>query len=358
MNKDKTLAMINELSNAPGVSGFEDEAVSVIRRHGEGLGEWAEDAMRNLYLRRRGNKAGQPVLLLDAHSDEVGFLVRSIRPNGLLEFVTLGGWVPYNVPAHKVLVRNKDGKWTPGIVASKPPHFLSEAEKKQVPDISEMVIDIGSSSEQETREKYRVAIGAPVVPDVAFEYNADHDIMMGKAFDDRLGCAAILSVLRELEGAELGVELVAGFAVQEEMGLRGATVTAQTVKPDLAVCFEGSPADDTLGSSSTIQTAVKKGPMLRHFDMRMITNPRFQRFALNTAESKGIPCQEAVRTGGGTNAGIIHVSGKAVPSIVIGLPVRYIHTHYSIASYCDFENSVRLGCEVIRNLNKDVINGF
>ena len=357
MDKQKTLNLIKELSEVPGAPGFEDEAVAVIRGHGKDLGDWSEDAMRNIYLRRNGQKPGQPTLMLDAHSDEVGFMVRSVKPNGLLDFVTLGGWVPCNVPAHRVLVRNRDGEWIPGITVSKPPHFLSEAEKKQAPDISEMSIDVGASSDAEIRDDYRIAIGTPVVPDVSFEYDSKHDIMTGKAFDDRLGCAAVIAALRELEKIDLKINIIAAFAGQEEMGLRGATVTAQTVKPDLAISFEGSPADDTIGTGAS-QTAVKKGLMLRHFDMRMITNPRFQRYALDIAAKNSIPHQEAVRTGGATNAGIIHLTEKAVPVIVIGLPVRYIHTHYSIASYSDFENSVKLGCEVIKNLNGEIIKSF
>jgi putative aminopeptidase FrvX len=176
-------------------------------------------------------------------------------------------------------------------------------------------------------------MAAPVVPDVSFEYCENHDIMIGKAFDDRLGCAAIVSTLRELEGAELKVNVTGAFAVQEETGLRGATVTAQTVKPDIAIVFEGCPADDTFAEPYAVQTALKKGPMLRHFDARMITNPRFQRFALDTARKKGIPVQEAVRTGGATNGGVIHLIGQAVPVRVISIPASYIHTHYSISSY-------------------------
>nr|AGS52036.1 deblocking aminopeptidase [uncultured bacterium contig00008] len=358
MNKETNLSLIKELSESFGPSGFEDEAVNIIRRHGEGLGDFSEDAMRNLYLYRAGNKPNLPVLLLDAHSDEVGFLIRAVKPNGTLEFVTLGGWIAANVPAHRVLIRNKDGKWIPGIAAGKQPHYLSEAERKQAPEISEMVIDVGACSDKEVSEDYRIAIGSPVVPDVSFEYNPEHDIMTGKAFDNRLGCAAIISLFRELEKEQLDVQLAAAFAAQEELGLRGATVTAQAVKPDMAISFEGSPADDTLGQSQAVQTAIKKGPMLRHFDSRMITNPRFQRFALDLAEKNHIPVQEAVRTGGATNAGVIHLSGKAVPSIVIGFPARYIHTHYSIASYCDFENSVRLGCEIVKSLNEKVLSGF
>ncbi|MCL2834343.1 MAG: M20/M25/M40 family metallo-hydrolase [Treponema sp.] len=358
MDKQKTLTFIKELSDANGVSGFEDEAVAVIRRHSDGLGQISEDAMRNLYIRRSGWKDGRPSLMIDAHTDEVGFMVRNIRSNGTLDFVPLGGWVASAVAAHKVRVRTVNGQWIPGIIASKPPHFMSEAERKQAPEISNMVIDVGAGSDREAKEDLGVSIGAPVVPDVHFEYREKQDIMIGKAFDNRLGSAAITTTLKELAGAELGVNVTGAYATQEEVGLRGATVTAQTVKPDICIAFEGSPADDTLSDSGAIQTAVKKGPMLRHYDMRMITNPRFQRFALNTAKEKNIPVQEAVRTGGATDGGVIHLSGKAVPVIVIGIPARYIHTHHSISSYSDFENSVRLACEVIKRLNADVIAGF
>jgi putative aminopeptidase FrvX len=358
MDKKNTLAQIGDISNTPGVSGFEDETVALLRRLSEGMGEQSEDAMRNLYLKRAGFKPGLPVLQLDAHSDEVGFMIKAVRPNGTLEFVPLGGWVPSNVPAHRVLVRNDRGVWIPGIVASKPPHFLSEAEKKTPPEIADMVIDVGASCSQEIREDYRISVAAPVVPEVKFEYQPDHDIMMGKAFDNRLGCAAIIAALGELAGKDLGVNVTGAFAAQEEVGLRGATVTAQAVRPDIAIAFEGSPADDTVVEPYAVQTALKKGPMLRHIDARMITNPRFQRFALDLARQRGIPVQEAVRTGGSTNGGVIHLSGKAVPVIVVGIPVRYIHTHYGMASYEDFENSVKLACEVILSLNSRVIQGF
>jgi len=358
MEKEKTLAIIKELSEAPGISGFEDAVLDVIRHHGEGFGEWKEDSMRNLCLCRPGRKEGRPVMMFDAHSDEVGFMVRAIRFNGTLDFVALGGWAPYNIPAHKVFVRNEKGQWVPGVITVKPPQNLSEAEQKFTPDISSMVIDVGARSDRELREEYHIALAAPVVPAVPFEYSAGHDVMMGKAFDNRLGCAAIISTLRELAKDDLPLNITASFAAQEEVGLRGATVTAQTIKPDIAIAFEGAPADDTVQEPHLIQTALKKGPMLRHIDSRMITNPRFQRFALETARNKNIPVQEAIRTGGATDGGVIHLEGRAVPTIVIGVPVRYIHTHYSIASYSDFENSVRLACEVVRRLDEKIISGF
>lgn len=358
MEKGKMLGMIQELSNANGACGFEDEVLTVLRKYGAGLGEFEEDSLRNLYLSRSENRGKLPVIQLDAHSDEVSFMIQAIAPNGTLRFIPLGGWVANNIPAHKIRVRGADGSYIPGVVAAKPPHFMSEAEKKSPASIENMVIDIGASSYEEAVNDYKIRIGAPVVPDVDFEYNDAHDLMMGKAFDCRLGCASIVAAMDALKGQDLRADVVAGFSVQEEVGARGAAVTANHIKPDIAIVFEGCPADDTFSEPYMIQTAIKRGPMLRHIDARMITNPRFQRFALDLAEEIGIPVQESVRTGGSTNGAPIHLSNSSVPAIVIGLPVRYIHSHYGIASYKDCENAVKLAVNVIQRLDSDLIKSF
>lgn len=358
MEKEKMLNMIQDLSNANGACGFEDEVLTVLREHGAGLGKFEEDSLRNLYLTRAENRGKRPLIQLDAHSDEVSFMVQAIKPNGTLRFITLGGWVANNIPAHRVKVRNADGEYIPGIVAAKPPHFMSEAERNLPASVADMVIDIGASSFDEVVNEYKIRIGAPVVPDVTFEYNNTRDLMIGKAFDCRLGCASILATLDALKGRDLNTDVVAGFSVQEEVGTRGASVTSNHIKPDLAIVFEGCPADDTFSESYMIQTAIKHGPMLRHIDARMITNPRFQRFALNLAEENGIPVQESVRTGGSTNGAPIHLSNASVPVIVIGLPVRYIHSHYGIASFTDCTNAVKLAVSLLEHLNSDIIKGF
>lgn len=358
MENEKMLEMIRELSDANGASGFEDDVLGVLRKYGEGLGDFDEDSLRNLYLNRSGNRKGLPTVQLDAHTDEVSFMVQAIKPNGTLRFIQLGGWVANNIPAHRVRVRNADGDYIPGVISSKPPHFMTAAERNAPADIADMVIDIGASSAEEAVRDYHVRIGEPVVPDVKFEYVPRHDLMIGKAFDCRLGCASIVATLSELSEQKLDVNVTAGFAVQEEVGTRGATVTSRHIKPDIAIVFEGCPADDTFSEPYMIQTAIKHGPMLRHIDARMITNPRFQRYALDLAAKNGIPVQESVRTGGSTNGAPIHLSNLSVPVIVIGLPVRYIHSHYGIASFGDCLNAVSLASTVIKSLNADIIKGF
>lgn len=250
------------------------------------------------------------------------------------------------------------GNIFPGVVASKPPHFMSAEERGKNLPLSAMVIDVGATSAEEVVRDFKIRVGAPVVPDVTMEYNEKNGVMLGKAFDCRLGCACVVETLKELKGQSLDVDVVGVFSTQEEVGTRGAQVAAQTVKPDIAIVFEGSPADDTFTPDYLIQTALGRGPMLRHIDAKMITNPRFIRYAIDLGEELGIPVQQAVRTGGSTNGAPIHLSGLGVPVIVIGLPVRYIHTHYCYASFCDFENSVKLAVEIIKRLNADMIKSF
>ena len=357
MNRKDSLALISALSDAYGPSGFEDEAVAAAREAMEDIAEIAQDPLLNLYLSRRENTGGRPVVMLDAHSDEVGFMIRSVLPNGTMRFLPLGGWAASAVSAHKVRVRARDGSWVSGVVAAQPVHYLSAAERGKAPEIADMVIDVGARSAEEVAGM-GIGAGAPVVPDVLFEYNEKNGVMLGKAFDCRVGCAAVCDVLRELEGEELSVDVTGVLSSQEEVGDRGIQVASRTVRPNLAIVFEGAPADDTFVPEPEIQTGLGRGVMLRHYDLGMITNPRFMRYALDTARDAGIPTQEAVRTGGRTNGAQINLSGEGVPVVVLSVPVRYAHSHHGFSSIEDYENTVRLAVQLLRALDEEVISRF
>ncbi len=347
---------MKRLCDANGISGFEDDVLAIIREEGADLGRFAEDKLRNLYLYRNEHSGDKPIVHLDAHTDEVGFLVRAIRDNGLLEFMPIGGWVTTNIPAHLVRVINRSGEAIVGVVGSTPPHYLSEEERKGAPEFTSLYIDVGASSAEEVRS-WGIGPASPVVPEAAMQ-RLQSGLLLGKAFDDRIGCAAMLEVLDHYRGKELPVDLVAGFASQEEVGLRGAGLAANRVKADVAICFEGTPADDTFAPAYQMQTKVGAGPMLRHIDRTMITNPRFQRFALDIAAEHKISVQEGVRQGGGTNAGAIHLAQQGIPTIVIGVPVRYAHTHWGVASLADVEATILLAEKIIDALNEEVIATF
>lgn len=353
--------MIKELSEAFGPSGFEDDVVKVARTWAEklNLGRVEEDHLRNLYIYRKENTGNKPVLMLDAHSDEVGFMVHSIKPNGTLRFVTLGGWNKNGLASADVLVRNAKGEYIPGVVAVKPVHFMTyEEQHSDTADVTSMVIDVGATSYEEAVNDFHLRIGEPVVPASSFRVDEKRDVMMGKAFDCRIGVSALLETMVRLQDAELPFDVVGVLSAQEEIGERGAKVAVGRVKPTVAICFEGCPADDTFTETYAIQTAFKKGPMLRFMDESVICSPRFQRFTLDLAEQKGLKAQSSVRTGGGNNGAVINTTLDGVPVIVAGVPVRYIHAMNAIASYADFVATADLIEATVRALTPEIVAGF
>ena len=356
---NETLTLIKRLADAPGAGAFEDAVVAVARDYAEGLGTIEEDFLRNLYIYRKENTGSRPVVMLDAHTDEVGMMIHSIKPNGTLRFLHMGSWNKGSVAGTKVLVRNGDGEYIPGIVASKPVHFQTAAEKAgSGAELEDMVIDVGAISAQDAVENFGIRIGEPVVPAVTTEYDEKRDILRGKAFDDRIGCAVLLEVLRRLEGTTLPCDVVGVLSTQEELGLRSARVTCNRVRPAAAVVLEGCPADDTFTEPYAIQTARKKGPMFRHMDKSLVCNPRFQRWVLDLAREKGMPIQESVRKGGGNNAAAIQTEGLGAPAVVAGVPVRYIHAPNCMASGFDFEATVQMVIEILKNLTPERIAAF
>jgi putative aminopeptidase FrvX len=357
---ERELHLIRALCEANAPSGFEDETVRAARNAIGDVCDVEEDRLRNLYLYRRNNTGDKPVLMLDAHSDEVGFMVHSIRPNGTLRVVQLGGWNRATLPGAAVSVRNRNGEWLPGVIAAKPPHFMSAAEKERMgtPEIRDLAVDIGAANAEEAERDFGIRIGEPVVPRAAFQYDTDRGLFFGKAFDCRIGCAAMLEVLRRIENEDLAVDVVGVLSSQEEVGERGCKVSVNRVRPDAALVFEGCPADDTFGEPYAMQTRLKKGPMIRFMDNSVICNPRFVRYALDLAEKKGVPAQAAVREGGGNDAAIIQSQLLGAPAIVLGVPVRYINTPACIAAAKDYEATVQLALALIRSLNESVIQSF
>lgn len=368
------LKILEELSNAFGPSGFEEDVVRVIKKYCSGMA-FRNDAMHNVYteLKPTALTAGtgdsneihekpafssdrRPVLMLDAHLDECGFMIQSIMENGLMSIVTLGGFHLTSLPAHSVIVRTTEGKMHRGITTSKPVHFLTPEQKADNSlRIEDILIDVGACSREEVLAVYGIRPGDPVVPDVAYEYHEENGICFGKAFDNRLGCFCIIETMKALMAEEdrLAARVVGAFAAQEEVGTRGAVVTAQQVRPDLAIVFEGSPADDPYFQAGIAQGVMRGGVQIRHLDNSYVSNPAFIRYAHEIGEKFGIPCQDAVRRGGSTNAGKISLTGQAVPVLVLGIPSRYVHSHYNFCAKSDVEAAVSMAVEVICGLNAE-----
>lgn len=350
---------IEKLSDAFGPSGFEDDVVDIIKEQVEKLGTVQEDCLRNLYLYRKENTGNKSILMLDAHTDEVGFMIHSIKPDGTLKFVLLGGWNRNTLQGTRVLIKNKSNTFIKGIIVGKPPHLIKRMESLTTQqNENELYIDIGARSSEEVKDVFQIERGAFAAPEGFFLYDVKNGLLFGKAFDCRIGCAALIETLKLIEGKTYPFDIVATFTSQEEVGDRGCKLAVNRVQPQIAICFEGAPADDVGVESSSIQTAIKKGLMFRYMDKSIICNPRFMRFILNVAEEEHLPVQTSVRENGGNNGSAIYTAANGVPVVVAGIPVRHIHSAQSIAAMEDFNCAVCIVVKVIERLTVEGVNGF
>ncbi|MDE6586065.1 MAG: M42 family metallopeptidase [Clostridia bacterium] len=348
--------LIEKLCNARGASGFEDEVLIIAREYCKDFATFKEDSMRNLYIYPNYNKGNRAQILLDAHSDEVGFMVQAIKPDGTLRFIPIGGWNEKSLPSAKVQIYTSAG-YISGVIAAMSPHLMTADQRNAPVSFENLVIDIGATSDKEAA-RMGIEIGAPVVPLSPFEYDGKHGILHGKAFDDRLGVAAMLITLKKFKNEKSDMDIIGVISSQEEVGERGITAAMYNLKPAAAICFEGCPADDTSAPSYMVQDALRGGVMLRYMDRTVICTPRFTSFARDVAKKNNIKVQMAVRSGGGNNGAYIISANGATPVIVAGIPVRYIHTFNCIAAYEDVETCVNFGLELCRSLNKEIIERF
>ncbi len=341
----KSIEIIEMLSNANGPSGFESQ---VVQRAIGALDDRLEakvDMMNNYTITMPASDDSKPLILLDGHSDEVGLMVQSITSNGLLRVIAIGGWDIKNLIAQKVRLMLDDNKTIKGVIASVPVHFLSADARNKLPEIKDILVDVGAASRQEVLD-LGIKLGTPMVPDTVFEHQLENDVIIGKAFDNRLGCSLVVDTMNSCL-AENYHHVSGAISTQEEVGLRGAKVVGNTTKADLAIVFEGTPADDTFIGDGEAQSILGSGVQIRLADNSMIANPRFAKKVLEIAEKAGINHQVAVRRGGGTNGGAYHLAQKGIPSIVLGVPTRYIHAHYGIAKLQDYYAAKELAMAII-----------
>jgi endoglucanase len=334
--------LLRDLSRLPGVSS-DEEAVARYLENGVGL-PCTRDRFGNLVFERAAPTTPSLRVLLAAHMDEVGFVVQSITSDGYLRFMAIGGWLPVAVAGLRVLVLARGRDPVPGVVGIVPPHHASATNGTDtVPAIDKLHIDIGAGSADDARRRIGVLEGDLVVPDTEFRAMADPDLLLGKAFDNRAGVALLMQSLEELDGQELDVTLVGAGTVQEEVGVRGATVLAQSCACDLAFVLEGAPADDLPGTGAdSVQAALGKGVQIRVLDASTIMSRPLVSYLTNLARELAIPHQVAVRRSGGTDARAIQVHGGGVPVAVIGVPVRYAHTAAGILHLDDYVAALRL----------------
>lgn len=354
--RTKAVSLLRELTEAHAVPGHEDEVRAIFVDELEGCGDLTTDRNGSVFCETTGDG---PRVLVAGHMDEVGFLVQNITPDGFLQFVPVGGWWEHSLLSQRVEILTRHGTKIPGVVAARPPHFLPDSQRRQVMTIDQMFIDVGAESRRQAGDEFGIAPGDPIAPYAAFTPLARDDYFMAKAFDNRVGMAAVIQSGQILARSTHPNRLIFCGTVQEEVGLRGAQTAARFANPDVAIILECPPADDTPGfARSECQGMLGGGVQIRMFDPTAIANPRLARLAIEVARAERIPYQVAVRRSGGTDAGSFHLANHGIPSIVLGVPARYIHSHNAIIDINDHLHLLALLIALVRRLDRETVDGL
>ncbi|UOQ47188.1 M42 family metallopeptidase [Gracilibacillus caseinilyticus] len=357
MSANEQLQMLQELTDARSVPGDEKEAREVMKKW---ISPYADkvytDHLGSLIAEKNGDANG-PKIMVAGHLDEVGFMVTRIDDKGFIYFQTVGGWWSQVMLAQRVTILTKTGDVT-GIIGSKPPHILSAEARKKPVEIKDMFIDIGASSREEAQE-FGVKPGDSVVPYFEFTQMKNEKLLLAKAWDNRIGCAIAIEVLRQLKEEQHPNRVYGVATVQEEVGLRGAKTSANAIEPDIGFAVDVGIAGDTPGvSDKEADSKIGDGPQIILYDASMVSHKGLRDFVVDTAEKNNIPYQYSTMAGGGTDSGSIHVTANGVPALSITVATRYIHTHAAILHQDDFENAVKLIVEVIKKLDRSTVDSI
>ncbi|QOR65758.1 M42 family metallopeptidase [Cytobacillus suaedae] len=351
---DETLTMLKDLTDAKGIPGNEREVREVMKKYiAPFADEVTTDGLGSLVAKKIG-KADGPKIMVAGHLDEVGFMITQIDDKGFLRFQTVGGWWSQVMLAQRVTIVTNKGDVT-GVIGSKPPHILSPEARKKPVEIKDLFIDIGASSREEAME-FGVRPGDQAVPYFEFTVMNNEKMLLAKAWDNRIGCAIAIDVLKQLKGVEHPNVVYGVGTVQEEIGLRGAKTSAQLIQPDIGFGVDVGIAGDTPGvSEKEALSKMGHGPQIVLYDASMVSHKGLRDFVVNIADENNIPYQFESMPGGGTDSGAIHITANGVPSLSITIATRYIHSHAAMLHRDDYENAVKLIVEVIKRLDADTV---
>lgn len=350
MNQE-TLDLFKTLTEFPSAPGFERELRAYVKEAmSPYTDEFVQDRLGSLFGVLRGAENG-PKIMVAGHFDEVGFMVTAITDNGMIKFQPLGGWLSSAVSSQRVHIITPNGPLT-GVVGSTPIHLLSDDERNKAGDIRKMYIDIGADSREEAMS-FGVVPGQQIVPICPFTPLANPKKILAKAWDNRYGVGLALELVKALSGKKLPNTVFAGATVQEEVGLRGARTAANLLQPDIFFGLDASAAADMTGDRHAYGQ-LGQGALLRIFDPTMITHRGLIEYVQDTADTNRIKYQYFVSQGG-TDAGQVHVSGIGIPSAVIGICSRYIHTASSVIHTDDYAAAKELLIKLVEGLDRTTL---
>ena len=344
----KLVEVLEKLSNANGVTGREDDVRNLMKEYLKPyVDEVREDKLGNLIAFKKGTKDA-PTVMIAAHMDEVGLMIKNIKKKGFLQFTKIGGMDDRILLAQKVIIHTDKGALV-GVVGSKPVHIQKDEERKKVIDADRLFIDVGAGDKEEA-ERMGVQVGDVVSFDTKFA-QIGNGVVLGKAFDDRVGCTVMIETLKRLSKVDCNVYAVG--TIQEEVGLRGATIAAFQIEPDVGIALDASVAGDMPGvGEGEAPAKMGEGPVLTVADAGLIAHPKVLRLLIDSAKQNKMTYQLETGIRGATDAARIALSRDGVPSGVVSVPARYIHSPAGTVNLDDVEKAVELVVAALENVQK------
>ena len=346
-----------ELTKVFGASGHENDVALIVKKklsRIQGI-RFDKDNLGSLMALKKGTGGkNAPLISLDAHMDEVAFMVSNIDSKGFISMEPLGGWWGHVVLGQLVDISTRNGNVVRGIVGSTPPHILKPAQQKQVLRVQQMFIDVGARNEKEV-SKLGINIGDVILPHSESWIMPNGDYIVGKGLDDRAGLAIAIEVMRRLNKVKHESNVMLIGAVQEEVGLRGAKTASYKWTPDVAFAIDVTISNDQPGMEPK-PASIGSGVSLSLFDASVISNPKLRRAIESIAKKNKIPFTYDGLAAGGTDAGAIHLARDGVITMVLSIPSRYIHSHNSLVSLTDMQATVDVLVNFIKDFNRNKLN--
>jgi putative aminopeptidase FrvX len=342
--------LLKRLTEAAGIPGYEDRLRAIVIPELQATcDEVSVDALGNVVGIKRGVGEGpRRKVMLAAHIDEIGFMVKHVSDDGFLRLQPLGGFDPRSLFQQRVIVHAGDGQDYRGVLApaAKPAHLLSEAERGKSPQVGEFYVDLALPAE---RVKAAVGLGDMVTLDRTTEEIGD--CVVGKAMDDRLSVFVMLEAVRALRSTNCDIYVVA--TTQEEVGLRGAITSAYAIDPDISIALDVTLAMDLPGAPVEDRvTKLGAGTAIKLMDGASISHPKLVRFFRDTAEREGIPYQLEILPRGGTDAGAMQRARGGNAAITLSTPTRYVHTVNEMGHKTDIQAGIDLLARVLESAHE------
>jgi putative aminopeptidase FrvX len=352
---DRVQTLLEELTNAFGPSGYEEPVRAIMRRELTPLSDRLETDGLGSLIAILGRDPGAPKIMIAAHMDELGMIVRHITPEGYIKFQTLGGWLDQGLINQRYLIRTRRGE-VRAIAGLKTPHVMSPEERVRLTPRQNIFLDVGAANRQDAEERLGIRPGDPIAPESRFATLSGGRLYVAKAWDDRAGLGVMVEVMRRLKQSPPNATVYAVATTQEEIGLRGAQTSSYRVRPDIGISLEAGVAADYPGiHDDEAQERLGKGVGMFLHDSSMIPNLKMRDFVIDLAKEKGIPLQFNVLSGYGEDGAEMQRSHGGNPSVNITVPTRYMHNHNGIIHRDDFDRAVDLVTELVRRLDAGTV---